>query len=56
MQREHLWEKDYHCNIHNFEVRIDVATLTLGSQPRKRFTKVWAKSEAQESDFMFPRV
>jgi hypothetical protein len=33
-----------------------VITLALGSQPRQGFTKVRAKSEAQESHFMFPGV
>jgi hypothetical protein len=33
-----------------------VTTLTLGSQPRQGFTKVRAKSEAQKSHFMFPKV
>jgi len=33
-----------------------VATLALGSQLRQRPIKVRAKSEAQESHFMFPGV
>jgi hypothetical protein len=33
-----------------------VATLTLGSQLKQRITTMRAKSEARESDFMFPRV
>jgi hypothetical protein len=32
-----------------------VTTLALGSWPRQRLAKVWAKSEAQESHFMLPR-
>jgi len=35
---------------------IVVATLTLGSQPRQGLAKVQAKSEAQESHFMFSGV
>jgi hypothetical protein len=31
-----------------------VTTLALGSRPRQRLAKVWAKNEAQESHFMFP--
>jgi hypothetical protein len=31
---------------------INVTTLTLGSRPRQRLAKVWAKSESWESDFM----
>ncbi len=31
----------------------NVTTLALGSQPRQVLAKVLAKSEAQESDFMF---
>jgi len=29
-----------------------VATLALGSRPRKGLAKVWAKKEARESHFM----
>ncbi len=35
---------------------IIVATLTLGLWPRQGLTKLWAKSEAQESHFMLPGV
>jgi hypothetical protein len=33
-----------------------VATLTLGSRPRQRLVRVWAKKEAQESHLMFTGV
>jgi hypothetical protein len=29
-----------------------IATLALGSRPKQGLTKVWAKSEAQESHFI----
>ncbi len=32
----------------------NVATLTLGSQPRQRLVRLWAKREAWESHFMLP--
>jgi hypothetical protein len=32
------------------------ATLALGSQPRQRLVKVWAKCEVQESHFMILEV
>jgi hypothetical protein len=32
----------------------DVATLALGSRPRRKLAKVWAKNEAWESYFMLP--
>jgi hypothetical protein len=35
-----------------FYCSLFVATLALGSRPRQGLTKVWAKSEAQESHFM----
>ncbi len=31
-------------------------TLALGSRPKQRLGKVWAKSEACESHFMFMKV
>ncbi len=34
----------------------NVVTLTLGSRPRQGLAKVWAKSEARESHFMFLKV
>jgi hypothetical protein len=34
----------------------DVVTLALGSQPKQRLAKVWAKYEAHESHFMLPKV
>ncbi len=40
--------------VHNFIY--DVATLALGSRPRWRLVKVWAKNEARESHFMLSRV
>ncbi len=33
-----------------------VTTLALGSRLKQGLTKVWAKSEAQESHFMLPKV
>jgi hypothetical protein len=33
-----------------------IVTLTLGWQPKEGLAKVWAKREARESHFMFPRV
>ncbi len=33
-----------------------VVTLVLGSRPKQGLAKVWAKSEAQESHFMLPRM
>ncbi len=33
-----------------------VTTLALGLRPRQGLANVWAKSEAQEFHFMFPRV
>jgi hypothetical protein len=33
-----------------------VVTLALGLQPRQGLAKGWAKSEAQESHFMFSRM
>jgi len=38
------------------DMNIIVATLALGSRPRQRLTKVWAKNETQESHFMLPGV
>jgi hypothetical protein len=34
----------------------DVVTVALGSQPRQGLTKVWAKGEARESNFMLSKV
>jgi hypothetical protein len=33
-----------------------VVTLALGSRPRQRLAKVWAKCEGQESHFMLPKM
>jgi hypothetical protein len=41
------------CNV--FKTK-DVATLALGSRPRRKLAKVWAKNEAWESYFMLPGV
>jgi hypothetical protein len=38
------------------EERAVVMTLTLGLQLRQGLTKVWAKSEAQKSHFILPKV
>jgi hypothetical protein len=37
-------------------MRENVATLALGLRHKQGFTKVWAKSEAQESHFMLSGV
>jgi hypothetical protein len=40
----------------NFVWGESVATLALGSRPRQGLAKMWAKSGAQESHVMFPKV
>jgi hypothetical protein len=47
-----LWKSDYEINVLMSNDILDykyvnlVATLVLGSQPKQRFVKMWAKSEA----------
>jgi len=43
-------------NLLNLNGSFNVVTLALGSWPRQVFAKVWAKNEAWESHFMFPRM
>jgi len=47
----HNWRNIF-INIEGNDIVHIIATLTLGSQPRRRLAKVQAKSEAQESHFM----
>jgi hypothetical protein len=39
-----------------FKLKLYVATLALGSQPKQGLTKVQAKSEARKSHFMLSRM
>jgi hypothetical protein len=39
-----------------FTNTIIIATLTLGSQPKQRLARVWAKREAREAHLIFPGV
>jgi hypothetical protein len=64
----HIWHQvDSPIIINNFQTLTNivivvpthldiVATLTLGLWPRQGLAKVWAKSEAQESHFMYSRM
>ncbi len=49
-----MWKQKMLCFSKN--VTKCVATLALGSQPKQGLARMWAKREAWESHFMFPRV
>jgi hypothetical protein len=49
----HYWKNTF-INIEGNGIVHVIATLALGSQPKRGLAKVQAKNEAQESHFMIP--
>jgi hypothetical protein len=55
MEKQNMFVEvlNFHKPNLTFHKTINIATLTLGLQPKQMLAKVWGKKEARESHFMF---